>query len=43
MKKTSGSGNHFSSEQIKYLNNVRIIQTNLIHAHGFPKNIAMVL
>ena len=30
----------FSSEQIKYLNNVRIIQTNLIHAHGFPKNIA---
>ena len=40
MKKTSGSGNHFSSEQIKYLNNVRIIQTNLIHAHGFPKKIA---
>ena len=40
MKKISGSGNNFSSEQIKYLNNVRIIQTNLIHAHGFPKNIA---
>ena len=40
MEKISGSGNNFSSEQIKYLNNVRIIQTNLIHAHGFPKNIA---
>ena len=40
MKKISGSGDNFSSERIKYLNKVRIIQTNLIHAHGFPKNIA---
>ena len=32
--------NHFTCEQIKYLSNIRIIQTNLIHVHGFPKSIA---
>ena len=40
MERISGNDDKFSSERIKYLNNVRIIQTNLIHAHGFPKNIA---
>ena len=32
--------NHFTCEQIKYLSNIRIIQTNLIHVHGFQKSIA---
>jgi hypothetical protein len=32
--------NRFTSEQIKYLSNIRIIQKNIIHAHGFPKSIA---
>ena len=40
MERISGNDNKFSSERIKYLNNVRIIQTNLIHAHGFPSSIA---
>ena len=32
--------NRFTSEQIKYLSNIRIIQKNIIHVHGFPKSIA---
>ena len=40
MERISGNDDKFSSERIKYLNNVRIIQTNLIHAHGFPSSIA---
>ena len=40
MERISGKDDKFSSERIKYLNNVRIIQTNLIHAHGFPSSIA---
>ena len=37
MKKISGSDDNFSSERIKYLNKVRIIQTNLIHAMDFQQ------
>ena len=42
INKTSEISNndHFTSEQIKHMSNLRIIQTNLIHIHGFPKNIA---
>ena len=39
MKGISGN-THLTSEQIKYMSNLRIIQTNLIHVHGFPKSIA---
>ncbi len=39
MKGISGN-THLTSEQIKYMSNLRIIQTNLIHVHGFPKCIA---
>ena len=40
MKNETSSNNCFTSEQIKHMSNLRIIQTNLIHIHGFPKNIA---
>ena len=38
MKGISGN-THLTSEQIKYMSNLRIIQNNLIHVHGFPKSI----
>ena len=40
MKSEISNNDHFTSEQIKHMSNLRIIQTNLIHIHGFPKNIA---
>ena len=40
MKNEISSNDYFTSEQIKHMSNLRIIQTNLIHIHGFPKNIA---
>ena len=40
MKNEISSNNYFTSEQIEQMSNLRIIQTNLIHIHGFPKNIA---
>ena len=40
MKNETSSNNCFTSEQIKHMSNLRIIQTNLIHIHGFPKSIA---
>ena len=35
------SNNYFTSDQIKHMSNLRIIQTNLIHIHGFPKKLAL--
>jgi hypothetical protein len=40
MKSEISNNDHFTSEQIKHMSNLRIIQTNLIHVHGFPKSIA---
>ena len=40
MKSERSSNNYFTSEQIKNMSHLRIIQTNLIHIHGFPKNLA---
>ena len=31
---------HFEKEKLEYLSKLRIIKKNLVHAHGFPKNIA---
>ena len=30
----------FTKEKLEYLRKVRIIKTNLIHVHGFPKSLA---
>ena len=40
MKSEISNNDLFTSEQIKHMSNLRIIQTNLIHIHGFPKSIA---
>ena len=40
MKSERSSHSYFTSEQIKNMSHLRIIQTNLIHIHGFPKNLA---
>ena len=40
MKSEISSHSYFTSEQIKNMSHLRIIQTNLIHIHGFPKNLA---
>ena len=33
---------NFTKEDIEYLTKLRIIKKNLVHAHGFPKNIARI-
>lgn len=40
MRNNSKNLKIFTKQEIKYLSGLRIIKKNLVHVHGFPKNIA---
>ena len=40
MNSSKITGKNFTSNEILYLSRIRIIKKNLVHAHGFPSNLA---